>query len=179
MVLRVGELDGPAERTFGRIGDVVVGPAEEILVADLMVPTIRVFDAEGGYLRSFGRAGQGPGELVSIFGLHAADDGLVPVWDPLAGRITLLDLYGQGVRATLLVDSRLGTGDPDALKVTRSGRSLVLAPSGGVAERQPGQRPEGAHGLRRSPGLPHRNGLQETGDLGVQSVIRYRIRSVP
>lgn len=141
-VLRVGELDGPVERTFGRIGFVVVGPSEEILVADLMIPAIRVFDAEGGYLRTFGRAGQGPGEFVSIFGLHVSDDGVVSVWDPLAGRVTRLDLRGDSVLATLPVDSRLGTSDPDAMRVTRSGAHLVKAPAGPIAAPRPGQRPD-------------------------------------
>lgn len=124
-VVRVGELDGPAERTFGRVGPVAIGPEEQILVADLMVPTIRVFDAAGQYLRSFGRAGQGPGEFVSVRGLHASHDGLVSVWDPQAGRMTVLGLDVEDVLATIPIDSRMGA--PDALRVTRWGTYLVKA----------------------------------------------------
>lgn len=136
-VVRVGELDGPAERTFGRVGPVAIGPEEQILVADLMVPTIRVFDAAGQYLRSLGRGGQGPGEFSSVFGLHASHDGLVSVWDPQAVRVTVFGLGREGVLATIPIDSRLNISD--ALRVTRAGEYLVKAAAPAGSGLRPGQ----------------------------------------
>src|SRR5687768_9429973 len=61
--LRIGEVEGPPEFTFGRISGVTVGPNGSIFVVDEQVPTVREYDRVGKYIRSYGRRGEGPGEL--------------------------------------------------------------------------------------------------------------------
>lgn len=61
--LVIGTADGNADYTFGRVADAAPGPDGSIYVLDQLAQQVRVFDREGTYLRSLGRAGQGPGEL--------------------------------------------------------------------------------------------------------------------
>src|SRR5687768_5144872 len=61
--LRIGELDGAPEYTFGRIHAVTAGRDGSIFVVDAQVPTLRQYDAAGRHVRNFGRRGNGPGEL--------------------------------------------------------------------------------------------------------------------
>ena len=62
-VLTIGETDGSEETTFGRIVSLAVTGDGRMLVVDRSVPTVRVFASDGSYLESWGREGQGPGEL--------------------------------------------------------------------------------------------------------------------
>jgi hypothetical protein len=63
---RLGSADGPAETTFrGPLASVSIGPAGNIYVLESQTPVIKVFDRNGTFLRKFGRAGRGPGELNS------------------------------------------------------------------------------------------------------------------
>lgn len=61
--LSIGQLNGSAQYTFGRVSGLAEGPTGDIYVSDAQANTIRVFDAHGVFLRSIGRKGQGPGEM--------------------------------------------------------------------------------------------------------------------
>lgn len=61
--LSIGQLEGPAEYAFGRVSGVAEGPGGEIYVSDSEAGAIRVFDAQGTFVRTLGREGQGPGEM--------------------------------------------------------------------------------------------------------------------
>jgi hypothetical protein len=62
------------------------------------VDLIYVFDAGGRFLRSFGRIGQGPGELTNThyLAVNARDE--LPVFDKGSARITYFDLNGRVAR---------------------------------------------------------------------------------
>lgn len=66
--LSLGSLDAEGPEMFGNVGDVAVGPDGAIYVAEGQAGEVRVFDAEGEYVRTIGRAGEGPGELNLRFG---------------------------------------------------------------------------------------------------------------
>lgn len=61
--LQIGLLDGPAPYLFGRLSGIVEDSTGRIFVSDFSANEIRVFDPAGGFLFSFGREGQGPGEF--------------------------------------------------------------------------------------------------------------------
>jgi hypothetical protein len=63
--LSIGQLEGAAEYAFGRVSGITEGATGEIYVSDAQANAIRVFDANGVFLRTIGREGQGPGELES------------------------------------------------------------------------------------------------------------------
>ena len=55
----VGELDGPEEYIFGSIGAIAVDDDHNMYVLDEQARHVRVYDADGTYLRTLGRAGVG------------------------------------------------------------------------------------------------------------------------
>ena len=61
--LSIGEVEGREEYMFSQIGNLAVDDEENIYVLDRKEFHIKVFDKDGEYLRTFGRKGQGPGEL--------------------------------------------------------------------------------------------------------------------
>lgn len=91
-VLSIGELDGPPERSFGRLVSLAVHPDGRILTVDRQVPAVRVFDSGGDYLDTWGTRGEGPGELESPdAGLAVLADGRVVVRDRGNAR---MQIYG-------------------------------------------------------------------------------------
>jgi hypothetical protein len=64
-VWRIGALDGPPERVFGRIGSVAVDGSGRVFVVDVLNDVVRMYGPDGAYLSSTGREGDGPGEFRS------------------------------------------------------------------------------------------------------------------
>ncbi|WP_420632623.1 6-bladed beta-propeller [Candidatus Palauibacter sp.] len=60
--LSIGEMDGPDEYLFGSIASVAVDDDRNVYVFDQQAQNVRIYDPEGGYMRTLGRPGQGPGE---------------------------------------------------------------------------------------------------------------------
>lgn len=84
--VRAGSEDGPG--ALVNVFDVEIGPNGEMLAGQPTVATIAVFDADGRYLRSIGRRGQGPGEFQIVGGMGWAGDTL---WVVDIGRLHLFD----------------------------------------------------------------------------------------
>lgn len=96
--LSIGELDGPPETTFGRLVSVAVRDDGSILAVDRQVPTVRVFSDRGEYLESWGRQGQGPGELQAPdAGLAILHDGRVVVRDRGNARLQVYASTGEAL----------------------------------------------------------------------------------
>lgn len=77
-IFRVGSVDGPAVQRFGLVSDVTVDPeAGEVFVLDHLERRVRVFDLSGSHLRSWGRGGEGPGELMEPAALAVARDTVI------------------------------------------------------------------------------------------------------
>lgn len=98
-VLQIGVVDGPEEYTFGSVADAAFGPAGELYVLDGMNGVLRVFDADGVFVRSFGRKGSGPGEFQFPTRLVVTDSS-VRVLDPVLDRQAVFTHAGEHVRTT-------------------------------------------------------------------------------
>ena len=92
--IRIGELEGPEEYLFGRIGSIAVGPEGSIYVADYQQVSIRQYDSAGQYVRAIGRTGEGPGEYRRILGMKTLPDGKIAVLD-VPHRIILYKANGK------------------------------------------------------------------------------------
>lgn len=92
--LTVGEADGAEEFLFGRIASVARDGEGNLVVADGRAGEIRVFDALGRHVRTFGRRGEGPGEFGVLGGAWPATDGGVAAVDRRTGRVTRFDAEG-------------------------------------------------------------------------------------
>lgn len=72
--LRLGDDPGGGAEAFYRARDVDADAAGNIYVLDAGNYRVQVYDAEGGYVRTLGRRGQGPAELERPRGLVVAGD---------------------------------------------------------------------------------------------------------
>lgn len=95
-LLTIGELEGAPEYTFGRLVSIAVGPDDRIYAFDRQAAAVRVYDASGTHLESWGRSGQGPGELQSPdAGLAVLPDGRIVVRDRGNARLQLYSPSGD------------------------------------------------------------------------------------
>lgn len=87
------DADGPD--AFGSIAGIAVDAAGRVFVLDRQGQDVRLFAADGSWVRTFGREGGGPGEFTSANGI-AIDPGTGHVWvvDGAAGRYTVFDSAG-------------------------------------------------------------------------------------
>ena len=88
----VAETGAPEE--FGRVNGVAVAPDGTLFVADGFNHEVRVFGLDGVHQRTFGRNGEGPGELRSLYSLAWVGDRLLTL-DPNLGRIGVFSAEGE------------------------------------------------------------------------------------
>ncbi len=84
----------PGQAPFGRIADLEISEDGSVFVLDALSRTVRVFDAQGTELRTFGQRGQGPGELEEPIALFWGPDGNLWVADLGNRRFTVFEPDG-------------------------------------------------------------------------------------
>ena len=92
----IGELDGPEEYLFGRIGSLAVDSDRNVYVFDAQALHVRVFNADGTYITTLGREGEGPGEFGRAETIAVLPDGRLLVRDPGNMRVQVFDLASGG-----------------------------------------------------------------------------------
>jgi len=108
--LVIGKATGPVGTIFATLDSLGVDDEENIWALDRKDAKIRVFDKNGGLLRSFGRRGQGPGELESPERMFVRSDGTAAVLDRSAQKVVFYDGRGKLLRtvATTMPRPQLG-----------------------------------------------------------------------
>lgn len=76
---------------MGQIGAAISGPAGEVYALDSQLAQVLVFAADGRFLRTLGREGDGPGEFRQPTGLMLTHDGELAVMQTFPGRLIFLD----------------------------------------------------------------------------------------
>lgn len=122
--LRIGRPDGSGPEVFGRVRSVLVDDLDRIWVVDGLANEVRVFDADGGFVRVVGRQGSGPGEFMRIGPAFPGPDGEIWVEDLSLSRWERFDTTGtrvSGLRSTSRERgaTRLWTRDDRFLVVDR------------------------------------------------------------
>ena len=87
-VLSIGQESGDEAYVFGRIADVTVDSQNRIHVLDQHAHVVRTYGADGVFIRSVGREGQGPGEFsdfVNAVLVGVGDSIFVPESPPRTG----------------------------------------------------------------------------------------------
>lgn len=129
---RLGRADGGGPEVFGMPAALEVDAYGRLYVLDAQAGQVRVFDASGRHVRSFGRQGAGPGELAQPMGMAMAGDSALWVVDPGNARFSVFDTTGA-VRATVPRASGLAMF-PWPGRFDRQGRLWDVATgSGGMA----------------------------------------------
>ncbi len=126
----IGAISGSRYETWGRISSAAVD--EKWIVAyDVNVSEVRVFDAGGHYLRSFGRPGNGPGDFAGPVGMEEIRGDTLVTLQPL-DRLTSRFLLTSGEH---LVTRRMDTHDLRSVRDSRTvggTRFYLTNPFGGI-----------------------------------------------
>jgi hypothetical protein len=123
-VLRIVPDDSKPETLFGRVRGVLRLSDGSIAVLDIGRHRILRFAADGSFIRSIGRQGQGPGELDQPWRLVRAPADTVSVYD-MAGHLEMFPPGGEGARRVRLPwGSEVGTAQ--ILGSFRSGGYLAI-----------------------------------------------------
>jgi hypothetical protein len=120
---RIGTLEGPEGTAFAEIADVAVDGRGDIYVGDGRLCEIRKFAKDGRHLLTFGRKGQGPGELQSVKTVSVGPGGEVIVFDDMAQRLSVFSENGEFRKVTKKLHE---TRWISAARVFPSGAGYVL-----------------------------------------------------
>jgi hypothetical protein len=83
------------EIIFGVVTDVAVDAQGNLYALDSQLSQVSVFDREGGFVRTIGREGEGPGEFRRASELFVTADGKIAVGQMMPGKIVLLTPDGK------------------------------------------------------------------------------------
>ncbi len=108
--LRIGAVDGAGYDLSNPIQRVLPRDDGLLVISQHNPPELRLFTAEGRYVRTIGRAGEGPGDYRSINRVAWRADTLV-VTDGALNRVTWLGSDGRVVRTARISDRE--APDPD------------------------------------------------------------------
>lgn len=92
-ILSIG-VEGQPEYEFNHINTAFRTPSGAIAVADEATKAIRIYGADGRFLRALGRDGDGPGEFRRIASLFAVGDTLI-AYDAALRRLTSYSVDGR------------------------------------------------------------------------------------
>ena len=120
---RIGTMEGPEETVFADISDVAAGRRGDVYVGDGKLCEVRKFAGDGGYLLTFGKKGQGPGEFQSIKTVSVGPEGRIIVFDDMMQRLSEFSEDGTLLKVTRRLDETRWIGPT---RVFRSGDRYVL-----------------------------------------------------
>lgn len=92
--LRIGSAEAEGPELFGAITGLEVDGEGRIYVLESQAKEVRVFDARGAHVRTFGRKGGGPGEFEQPAGLMWDPQGRLWIVDQQNARFSLFDTAG-------------------------------------------------------------------------------------
>ena len=102
-IYRVGSLDGEDWEQFGNVRQVAFDGAGQLYVFDDQADRIFVVGPNGGYRRSFGRPGEGPGEFRSAAAFAVFRDGRAVILDTGHRAYHVFDANGSFERMVRIV----------------------------------------------------------------------------
>ncbi len=99
LLRRIGKTSGKHDLTtpgdFARPTNIAVDKDGSVYVSDTFNDRIEIFDADGNFVREFGKAGDGPGYLARPKGIAVDVDGHVWVADAVQDRVQVFTPEGQ------------------------------------------------------------------------------------
>ncbi|MBD3413197.1 MAG: 6-bladed beta-propeller [Candidatus Aminicenantes bacterium] len=114
------------EEIFSETVLINVDENENIYIADMKLNNIKVFDPSGGWIRTIGKQGQGPGELNMPTGIQITEDGNLMVEEVMNRRLSFFTPEGKFIKSVSTADKTSLTGLLIGPKGTMVGRELVV-----------------------------------------------------
>ena len=96
--------EAPSEYLFYYPEIVRTDSQGNIYVKDSRRADVRVFDANGRYVTTVGKRGEGPGELREVYGMHVDGDDRVIVADRMSRRFTIFTDMGESFATKSLAE---------------------------------------------------------------------------
>ncbi len=106
--VRIGVLEGDPAYIFSSIVGLRELDGGGVLVAEGQAKELRVYDASGLHVRTFGGSGDGPGEFGALSGLAGLAGDTVWVWDDQAARLTSYLTSGELIGTITIAGDRYG-----------------------------------------------------------------------
>ena len=123
---------GADDLLIGRLGSIAVDDEGTIFALDEQLGQVQVIAADGTWLRSIGREGEGPGEFRNPTDMFLTHDGKVAVVQQSPAKVALIAPDGTALDDATLPDATSGYRFLQRGQATRNGFALVtalLAPS--------------------------------------------------
>ena len=98
--LTLGKKEGSEEYLFERVRNIDIDKDDNIYVLDSMAVQIKIFDKNGKLIKTFGREGQGPGEMQNPRFIQITSKEEVMVFDPGTRRLLFFSMEGKYLRQT-------------------------------------------------------------------------------
>ncbi len=108
----IGVIEGAPEYEFGRVASIATDAEGNVYVLDRQAAEIRSFTPDGDYLRTYGRRGEGPGELASPQAIAVLSDGRVLARDPRNRRVQVFTPTGEAAGEWPVVNPTFSTSQP-------------------------------------------------------------------
>lgn len=106
-LIDLGVIEGDANYMFYRVTDAVRMPGARIVVLDGGSAELRFFASDGGFIRTVGRQGEGPGEFLMPTAIWRTAGDSIVVFDGQLERLSVFTGTGEFVRVAPLVPSVL------------------------------------------------------------------------
>jgi len=107
--LCLGDISTDTDSSFAAIAFVLVDPEGNIIVLDNKDLCIKIFNAEGKFIRRFGRKGQGPGEIQSPMGMMLSKKNDIVIMDNGNNRLSFFNKDGTCIKSIKLSKGNIYT----------------------------------------------------------------------
>lgn len=95
--LRIGSALARERDAFGNVVSLTIDELDRLWIADSQTGDVRVFDADGEFVRAVGQPGEGPGEFGSIGSVRRGPEGHMWIADTGLGRYEVFDTAGTRI----------------------------------------------------------------------------------
>jgi len=112
--LCIGDEEGIEDFVFSQIRSVQVDEEENIYVLDSKEVCVKVFDKNGKHIRTFGKKGQGPGEIQLPTRMHLVGGKEILIYDAANSRLSFYSLDGKCLREISAGKYRFSRTIPDS-----------------------------------------------------------------
>ncbi len=92
------------DQAFSQLVGFVVADDGRVFALDMQDKKVKIFDSNGDFIKTFGKEGQGPGELSMPSGISMTPDGELMVEDAMNRRLSFFSVEGEFLHQVSIAD---------------------------------------------------------------------------